>query len=250
MSHAPTDDIRIGQITHQWAQVQKLKSFYYEQLDSTNNLAKKESFEPVAFDENIIIYLTDNQTAGRGRGTNTWLSATIGSQLFSTWSFLLEKAPLPTLSPLIGLAIYRASLASWPFLEWNLKAPNDLYIGEKKVAGLLIETVSQGADLRLLIGFGFNVFSAPTEIKLATSLARELPLETPLLAEDWIAFLERILFELSFALQLGFEPLNSTARTALVAALNLHPHLKEKYLALDAHGNLATASKKILWTEL
>ncbi|MBC7742907.1 MAG: biotin synthetase [Bdellovibrionaceae bacterium] len=250
MSHAPTDDIRIGQITHQWAQVQKLKSFFREELDSTNALAKKEAFEPVAFDENVILYLTENQTAGRGRGSNTWSSSTIGSQLFSTWSFLLEKTPLPTLSPLIGLAIYRAALASWPFLEWNLKAPNDLYIDDKKVAGLLIETVSQGQDLRLLIGFGFNVFSAPAEIKLATSLAHELPPETPLLAEDWIAFLERILFELSLALQWGFEPLNTTARTALVSALNLHPHLKEEYVSLDAAGNLATASKKILWSEL
>ncbi len=250
MQDSPTADIRIGQITHQWAQVQKLKSIYNPQIDSTNAKAKIEAFEPTSFDENLILYLTDEQTAGRGRGQNKWQSAAIGSQLFSTWSFMIEEPPRPTLAPLIGLSVYRAALATWPFLEWNLKAPNDLYIGEKKVAGLLIENVSQGADLRLLIGFGFNVFAFPEEVALATSIAHELPLETPLLAEDWISFLERLLFEFSFALQLGADPLNSTSTTALIHSLNLHPHLKEKYLALDPSGTLSTAKKKILWSEL
>ena len=135
-------------------------------------------------------------------------------------------------------------------MEWNLKAPNDLYLYDKKVAGLLIENVSQGQDIRLLIGFGFNVFAFPEAIDTATSLAHELPLDVPLLAEDWISFLERLLFEFSFALQLSTEGLNTTTTTALVHALNLHPHLKEKYLTLDASGTLSTASKKILWSEL
>ncbi|MBC7420001.1 MAG: biotin synthetase [Bdellovibrio sp.] len=250
MIDSPTADIRIGQITQQWAKVQKIKSDYSAQTDSTNLKAKKEAFLDSSFDENIILYLADQQTAGRGRGSNTWSSAAIGSQLLSTWSFLMEEMPKPTLSPQIGLAIYRAAVATWPFIDWNLKAPNDLYISTKKVAGLLIETVSQGADLRLLVGFGFNVFSFPETVTTATSLAHELPEKTPLLAEDWISFLERILFELSFALQRAAEPLNSTTTTALIHSLNLHPHLKEKYISLDASGTLATAKKKILWSEL
>ena len=250
MTESPTDDIRIGQITYQWSKVQKLKSFYSEQIDSTNLRAKKEAFETSSFDENIILYLAEEQTAGRGRGLNTWSTASVGSQLLSTWSFLLEEIPQPTLAPQIGLAVYRAALATWPFLDWNLKAPNDLYLGEKKVAGLLIENLSQGADLRLLIGFGFNVFSYPQNLATATSLAHALPKEAPLLAEDWISFLERLLFEFSFALQLAAEPLNTTTTAALLQALNLHPHLIESYVTLDPNGTLATKTKKILWSEL
>lgn len=249
MTDSPTADIRIGQITNQWAQVQKIKSFYSEQIDSTNAKAKKEAFEDSSFNENILLYLAEEQSAGRGRGNNTWASADRGSQLLSTWSFLLEEMPQPTLAPQIGLAVYRAAIATWPFLDWNLKAPNDLFIGSKKVAGLLIETVTQGADIRLLIGFGFNVFSFPTELSAATSLAHALPKETPLLAEDWISFLERILFEFSFALQLAAEPLNSTSTTALIYALNRHPLLKEQYISLKSDGTLATSTKKILWSE-
>lgn len=250
MTDSPLSDIRIGQVTHHWAQAQKIKSNYTEKTDSTNLTAKKEAFAENTLAENILLYLADQQTDGRGRGQNKWHSAASGSQLFSTWSFLFDQAPQPTITPQIGLAVYRAAVATWPFLKWNLKAPNDLYIDEKKIAGLLVETVSQGSDIRLLIGFGFNVLSFPAEIETATSLVHELPKETPLLAEDWIAFLERTLFEFSFALQLSAEPLNSTTCTALLSALNQHPLLKEKYTELDAKANLKTKSKKISWSEL
>ena len=163
---------------------------------------------------------------------------------------MIDQPALPTLSPQIGLGVFRAAQATWPFLEWNLKAPNDLYIGSKKVAGLLIETVSQGDEHRLLIGFGMNVISSPDSVPTATSLVHELEEEVPLLAEDWIAFLERLLFEFSFSLQLSYEPLNTTTTASLLLALNQHPLLKEKYTGLDQHGNLSTETRKISWTEL
>ena len=150
----------------------------------------------------------------------------------------------------MGLALYRAANSTWPFLNWNLKAPNDLYIGNKKAAGILLETLSQGDDQRLLIGLGLNVISHPAEVETSTSIAEELSKATPLLAQDWICFLERLVFEFSFSLQLSFEPLNSTSAQSLLHALNLHPHLKEKYTGLDAEGNLQTPSRKISWMEL
>lgn len=251
MVDSPLSDIRIGQITHHWAQAQKIKSVFNEKTESTNLNAKKDAFSETALTENIILYLADQQTAGRGRGQNKWLSGMPGSQLFSTWSFIFDQPPQPTLPPQIGLAVFRAAQATWPFLKWSLKAPNDLYVNDKKIAGLLIETVSQGDDIRLLIGFGFNVFSFPEEVTTATSLFHALPEETPLLAEDWITFLERILFEFSFALQLSSEPsLNSTTCASLLAALNQHPLLKEKYTSIDAKANLQTKEKKISWSEL
>lgn len=243
-------DINIGQVTHHWAQKQKISSQYFASIDSTNLKAKAEAFTENSFNEHVIIYVTDHQTAGKGRGQNPWISETPGSQLLSTWSFMLAAAPRPTVSPLIGLALYRAAVATWPFLNFNLKAPNDLFIDNKKVAGILLETVSQGDDHRLLVGLGFNIISAPKEINTAGALATELSEDTPLLAQDWIAFLERLLFEISFSLQLSFEDMDTTSTHSLLLALNKHPLLKEEYLSIDGVGNLQTPSKKISWLEL
>ena len=77
---------------------------------------------------------------------------------------MLQDYVQPTLSPLVGLALYKACSGTWPFLNWNLKAPNDLYISNKKVAGLLIETVTQGDDIRLLVGLGLNVLATPDQV--------------------------------------------------------------------------------------
>lgn len=247
---SPLSDIRIGEVTHHWATSQNLKSFYSKASESTNSQAKNEAFSDLSLNEQLTLYVTDLQTAGRGRGKNTWSQAQRGSQLLSTWSFMIDQNPLPTFSPQAGLAVYRAALATWPFLKWNLKAPNDLYIGPKKIAGLLIETVSQGDDIRLLIGLGLNVINSPNEIDIATCLVKELGPHAPLLAEDWIAFLERLLFEFSNALQFLTEPLNSTTTHSLLQALNQHPLLTEKYLDLDSQGNLKTESKNIRWSDL
>jgi BirA family biotin operon repressor/biotin-[acetyl-CoA-carboxylase] ligase len=250
MSESPLDDIRIGKVSQHWAESQKLTVKYLSTTDSTNLQAKTEAFQETSFSENLILYFADEQTQGKGRGKNTWATGHPGSQLLSTWSFMIEQAPLPIASPLVGLALYRAAVSTWPFLDWNLKAPNDLYLKDKKIAGLLVETVSQGDDHRFLIGLGMNVLSSPKEVPTATSLVRELPAKSPLLAQDWISFLERLIFEFSIALQLSFEPLNSTSRAGLVAALNKHPLLKELYTDLDEDANLKTENRQISWLEL
>lgn len=247
---SPLSDIRIGQVTHQWAQAQKMNSIYSVQTDSTNLQAKKVAFTEASLNEHLILYVADQQSAGRGRGQNTWSQSAAGSQLLSTWSFMIDQPVLPTLAPQIGLGVFRAAQATWPFLNWSLKAPNDLFVDDKKIAGLLLETLSQGDEHRLLIGFGMNVISSPKDIPTATSLVESLSSETPLLAEDWISFLERLLFEFSFSLQLAFEPLNTTSTAALLSALNRYPLLKEKYTALDSKGNLSTTSSRISWMEL
>lgn len=247
---SPLDDIRIGQVTRHWAASQKISTRYFESTNSTNEVAKAEAFSEDSFNEHLKLYVAEMQSAGKGRGTNKWSNAATGSQLLSTWSFMIEKAPHPTVSPMMGLAVFRAAQSTWPFLNWSLKAPNDLYVGNKKIAGLLLETVTQGSDHRLLIGFGFNAISFPHDIPTATSLVDQLPASAPLLAEDWICFLERLVFEFSFSLQMSYEPMNSTSSLALLTALNQNPLLKEIYLSLDAQGNLHTAGKKISWMEL
>src|SRR3989338_923214 len=246
----PLDDIQIGRVSHEWAQVQKLKTFQFPVVDSTNTKAKAEAFMADTLSEHLIVYFAEAQSSGRGRGTHTWSNANPGSQLLSTWSFMLQDHVQPILSPLVGLALFKAANGTWPFLNFNLKAPNDLYINDKKVGGLLIETVSQGDDIRLLIGLGLNVLSAPSDVPTATCILHQLPKVAPLLAQDWITFLERFLFEVSIAIQMAAEPLDTTTCLTLIHTLNKHPLLTEKYTAMDSEGNLKTATKTINWFEL
>lgn len=247
---SPTDDIRIGEITAKWAENNHVYVAYQKSTESTNDTAKDEAFEEALMAEALCLYVTDHQTHGRGRGQNLWDEGAGGGALLSSWSYLVGGKPQPTLSCMAGLALYRAASATWPFLPWNLKAPNDLYIADKKVAGLLIENVSKEDETRLIVGLGLNVFSRP-KMATAISLAESLPEGVPLLGQDWSSFLDRFLFELTDAVSHCEEPLTPTDQYSLLMALNFHPLLKEKYQSVDADGSLTFISgKKSHWSQL
>lgn len=246
----PLNDIRIGQITSHWAENNHLLAIYKPELDSTNALAKEEAFAENLVAESLVLYLTDHQTKGRGRGTHTWTDAQRGSSLLSSWSFLLGEKPQPTTSCLIGLSLYRACSSTWPFLDWNLKAPNDIYIGNKKVAGILLENIVQGDEVRLIAGLGVNITSSPKSVDNAISLVEALPQGAPLLGQDYMSFLDRLLFEMTDAVSRCHEPLTTTDQWSLLVALNKHPLLKEKYSKVDADGSLHIADKVISWMSL
>jgi BirA family biotin operon repressor/biotin-[acetyl-CoA-carboxylase] ligase len=246
----PLHDIKIGQITSRWAEGNHLDVHYQAQQESTNATAKELAFSEESLEESLSLFVTDHQTAGRGRGTNSWTDARVGSSLLSSWSYLLGTKPQPTTSCLIGLAVYRACSTTWPFLDWNLKAPNDIYIDKKKVAGILLENVAQGDEVRLIVGLGFNVTASPEAVKTSTSLIEELPPGAPLLGQDYTAFLDRLLFEMTDAVSRSEEALSPTDQLSLLTALNLHPLLKEKYTGMEADGSLLIGEQKISWSAL
>lgn len=246
----PLSDIRIGQVTSHWAENNHLFVSYTPQLQSTSELAKEEAFAENLMAESLCLYLTDHQTAGRGRGTHSWSDGRPGSSLLSSWSFLLGIKPQPTASCLIGLAVYRACMATWPFLPWNLKAPNDIYLHDKKVAGILLENIIQGDEVRLIVGLGMNITSSPENIDTAISILEALPVGAPLLGQDYMSFLDRLLFELTDAISRSDEQLSPTDQLSLLVALNQHPLLKEKYTGMEADGSLLVKDKKISWMSL
>lgn len=246
----PLNDIRIGSITAAWAKNNQLEVEFSKHTESTNGLAKTQAFDQRNLENGFLLYVTDHQTAGRGRGKNTWVDDKPGSSLLSTFSFQVESTPLPISTCLFGLALYKAASATWSYLNWSLKAPNDLYIGDKKVAGLLLETVTQGPDIRFIVGLGMNILSSPDSVPTATSLVKELSAGAPLLGEDYSEFLDRLLLEFSIAVTMIHESLNTTTRANLLKALNENPNLSEKILEIDQHANMKTKTKSISWTEL
>ena len=161
----------------------------------------------------------------------------------------MAKVPQPIFSPLVGLALYESVRAVWPEIDFNLKAPNDLYIGRQKTAGLLIETVDRGATRHTVVGLGLNVAAAPHGLETATCLAEHWRNAAD--PETWSRFLDGFYDRLALAVREGQrETLSPEARERLLEALNKHPLLREPILGVDEFGQLRSASRVVYWHEL
>ena len=140
-------------------------------LTSTNDWAKQE-VESGSLQAPALL-VTDSQSAGRGRGTNTWWSA-IGNIAATFVVSQNQHVPLGLVPLLAGLAVRRALVRLTRCEEILLKWPNDLVVGPRKAAGLLCERLQQ-VDL---IGVGLNVNAgstdAPAELRQRIISLREL----------------------------------------------------------------------------
>ncbi|MBL8602860.1 MAG: biotin--[acetyl-CoA-carboxylase] ligase [Myxococcales bacterium] len=124
------------------------------------------------------LVLADAQTAGRGRRGRVWQSPPGANLYFS--AVLRPRRPLsevPSLTLATGLALCEAVAALVPPEHTpQIKWPNDLVVGGRKLAGILIEGSLTGPSLDFAIaGVGINVLGAtlPAEVAhLATSMAQ------------------------------------------------------------------------------
>ncbi|MCV6588780.1 MAG: bifunctional biotin--[acetyl-CoA-carboxylase] ligase/biotin operon repressor BirA [Marinobacterium sp.] len=104
------------------------------------------------------LFITEQQTAGRGRRGRTWVSPFGRNLYFSlVWRFESGAAAIEGLSLLVGLALARA-LENLPCVQPQLKWPNDLLCNGRKLAGILLEMAGDPAgDCQVVIGVGLNV---------------------------------------------------------------------------------------------
>lgn len=247
---SPLHDVKINHFTAKWATQRNVPVQYLEQIKSTHEYAKQNMFDKLTESEPCFLTLTDVQTKGRGRGTNAWIVEQDGSCLLTTWGYFLPETPHPTLPIRIGLGLYKAAINTWPFLDWSVKAPNDLLLEGNKIAGLLTEIVSQGNQFAVFISLGMNVWHAPKEIPDAISLLDCLPEDCPLLADDWVSFLDHLSFELTECILKSNEPLTFCERQSVVHALNANPNIDDAYVSLDPNGNLKTKNHTLSWLKL
>ncbi len=162
----------IGQWTFQWLQSKNFPTHYFPVTTSTNLIAKEGAMTEKA---PLVFYIADEQTQGRGQGSNKWLNASPGSNLLITCSMESQHAPQPELCLSFGEHLKKSCEKHWSSLQWRVKPPNDLFLANKKVAGILLETVTQGSQHRLLFGLGFNVLDYPIDPAFeATSLKNHL----------------------------------------------------------------------------
>jgi BirA family transcriptional regulator, biotin operon repressor / biotin---[acetyl-CoA-carboxylase] ligase len=132
------------------------KLFYSEELTSTNSHASLMLKEgPVA--EGSVFY-TDFQTSGKGRAGNKWESE-IGKNLLIS-IILYPESLLPEDQFFISMAFSLGicDFADNHFAGSKVKWPNDIYINDDKIAGILIENSIIGNSLESTIaGIGFNI---------------------------------------------------------------------------------------------
>jgi BirA family biotin operon repressor/biotin-[acetyl-CoA-carboxylase] ligase len=147
---------------------------YFSSCYSTNDLAAEIIQQKEAFEGAFII--TDNQLAGRGQRGNNW-EAHPGMNI--TLSVLLKPSFLQAnkqfdLNVAVSLAIH--DLLSLQILDkLTIKWPNDIYVGDKKMGGILIENMLLGNHIGWsIIGVGMNINQLDFENLNATSLRIEM----------------------------------------------------------------------------
>lgn len=134
----------------------------FDTIDSTNTEAARQA--KLGANEGLCI-VADEQTAGRGRYGRTWVSEK-GSGLY--FSIVLrpriEMSFLPLITLMAGVAIFDA-LAEFG-IKPDIKWVNDILVDEKKISGILAETVETPIGLAVVIGIGINLKSSgfPDEI--------------------------------------------------------------------------------------
>jgi BirA family biotin operon repressor/biotin-[acetyl-CoA-carboxylase] ligase len=120
---------------------------------------------------NGFVLVANRQTHGRGRSGRVWYSDSSDNLYFS---FIIREIDIDKI-PLVGLFV---SFSLYDILKtfgnFKIKWPNDIVIGNRKVAGILIETkIIQNKLLYAIVGVGVNVNSQsfPFELReLATSI--------------------------------------------------------------------------------
>jgi BirA family transcriptional regulator, biotin operon repressor / biotin---[acetyl-CoA-carboxylase] ligase len=146
---------------------------FYQTTSSTNDRALDLASEGA-------LVLADAQTAGRGRRGHTWFSP-VGSGLYVSVVLAPGRARVDParatklLTLTAGLAVAEGIEAATG-LRAHVKWPNDLYVGPRKIAGILAEASGSPAKL-VVVGFGINVqrTAFPPDLRdRATSVESEL----------------------------------------------------------------------------
>jgi BirA family biotin operon repressor/biotin-[acetyl-CoA-carboxylase] ligase len=134
-----------------------LKYHHLKQLDSTNAYLQRQQSE---CDIRNWVVSADEQTAGKGMGSNSWESE-VGKNL--TFSLAVEMGFLPAeqqflLSEAVPLGIVEVLDKLLPTEKLSIKWPNDILYENRKLAGILINSTIKANMMDVsIVGIGLNV---------------------------------------------------------------------------------------------
>jgi len=208
------------------------KIFVFEILDSTQSEVKKllTNGETPPF-----TVFAEQQKSGIGRFKRKWLSPKGG--IYFSWATL--SVPFSAAPLVIALALHK-SLAKFISEKIFIKWPNDLLLENKKLAGILIETVGN----TFVVGIGINTFDAK---ELPDEFSKSIA--TIALTQEKIGILKKSLFENLSPLwteftKSGFEPfLDDFKQCSIPVGTELcvtvgKRHIIGLYAGVNRHGAL------------
>lgn len=155
----------------------KYDIIWHKSVDSTNNMARM----TLGGIDKMSVIAAEFQTAGRGQKGNVWTSEE-GMNLTFSAAVRFGKGMFPEIAATEQFAVSEcASVAVADFLcgkgiPVSIKWPNDIYAGDRKICGILIENIVRGGRLDAsIIGIGLNVNQTifPPELPNPTSMQIE-----------------------------------------------------------------------------
>lgn len=134
----------------------------FETISSTSDYLKDK-----ASPKNREVCLAEHMSKGRGRLGRSWV-APFGKNIYCSLNLLFNKdiSELSGLSLVVGILVANALESLDPNLKPLLKWPNDIYVGNQKMGGILIDLIAEAyGNARAIIGIGLNVNMKDMEFK-------------------------------------------------------------------------------------
>jgi biotin-[acetyl-CoA-carboxylase] ligase BirA-like protein len=142
-------------------------------MDSSNDLARElinMYFEEAErFPSTVLV--AESQTGARGR-KGRW-EAPGGRGLYFTFIRQARTGEPISLMPIAVARWLREAIKDACGVRVELKWPNDLYVGRRKIGGILTEAVTQGEDTYVAVGIGLNVLGSPESLGVAGATTLE-----------------------------------------------------------------------------
>lgn len=149
--------------------------YQFQTISSTNTWLKEHAAQ---FDRDTLILVTaDEQIEGRGRFNRKWQSPK-GENLYASFGFFLPNTREDIGNVPQLLALSAADLLETKGINPTLKWPNDILVKEKKIGGILTETVSIDDQSFVICGIGLNINMTQEAMLDINQPATSLTIET------------------------------------------------------------------------
>ena len=129
-----------------------MKRIHFKEIDSTNTWLK-ENYQKL---EDVTFVSAESQSAGRGRRGRSWESREGNlylSLLLKDEKYLKQTETISTVSAYLILKV----LEGYGMKDLSIKWPNDIFVKDDKICGILLESISINELECLIVGIGLNV---------------------------------------------------------------------------------------------